>query len=224
MQTPFRALLLGAPGAGKGTQAARLTSKLGFTVLSSGDLLRQAISAGTEDGLAAQSYVRGGQLVPDALVGRLVLAQTEKSLLSKGKEISRWALDGFPRSISQAESLESFLATKKAPLDAVFNLDVPHSVLVQRIEDRWVHAPSGRTYNLSFNPPKTPGKDDVTGEPLSKREDDNVEVYKERLKTYRKLTELLIEYYTAKGILVNFKGETSDEIWPQILSYVQSRT
>ncbi|KAJ1564660.1 hypothetical protein HK096_006891, partial [Nowakowskiella sp. JEL0078] len=132
-----------------------------------------------------------------------------------------WLLDGFPRTVEQAVSFDEFLENNKIPLILVINLDVPEHVILQRIEDRWIHTPSGRTYNYSFNPPKQHGLDDLTGEPLSKREDDNVETYKIRLKTYYEKTAPLLQHYERQGILKSFYGETSAIITPKIESVLK---
>lgn len=240
----IRALLLGAPGAGKGTQASRLRKHHGFNILSSGDLLRSVLLAnkGAEDQVHAnehlaqeiQKHINVGALVPDSLMQDLIFNAISTKLLNpnsqhlhdtnnnnNNNDNGNWALDGFPRSIKQAQMLSRFLKEKNSDLNVVFNLDVPHSVIIQRIEDRWIHASSGRTYNLSYNPPKIPGKDDITGENLTKRPDDNVDTFKKRLDTYSKQTQPLIDFYSKKGILVNFSGETSDEIWNQLEKYIK---
>lgn len=129
---------------------------------------------------------------------------------------SSWLLDGFPRTSAQAQTLEKTLTAHDAGLNLVVELDVPEEVILDRIENRWVHVPSGRVYNLTFNPPKVPGKDDVTGEPLSKRPDDNPVTFKERIDTYKNLTLPLLEFYDKSGIVRSVKGETSDIIYPQL--------
>jgi nucleoside-triphosphate--adenylate kinase len=179
------------------------------------DLLRLHIKDGTEIGKIAKKVIAEGGLVPDEIMVNLMLAELPKYA---GKT---WMLDGFPRTREQAEKLDNALTEKKIPLDMVINLDVPPEVILQRIEDRWVHVPSGRVYNLSYNPPKVAGKDDQTGEPLSKRPDDNVETFKKRLDQYFANTKPLAEYYHQKGILKNFAGATSDEIFPKIKSELE---
>ena len=174
------------------------------------DLLRLHIKDDTNIGKVAKKVIAEGGLVPDEIMIDLVLSELPKY---QGKT---WMLDGFPRTKDQAEKLDKALTSKNIPLDMVINLDVPSEVILQRIEDRWVHIPSGRVYNLSYNPPKVAGKDDVTGEPLSKRPDDNVETFKKRLDQYFQNTKPLADYYDKKGILKNFSGATSDEIFPKI--------
>ncbi|RUP14182.1 adenylate kinase-domain-containing protein [Jimgerdemannia flammicorona] len=127
-----------------------------------------------------------------------------------------WLLDGFPRNIEQATSLDMNLCKAGQPLNLVVNLDVPENVIMQRIMDRWVHIPSGRVYNLDYNPPRRVGFDDLTGEPLSKRPDDNPDVFRVRLAKHKALTTPLLDHYDRRGILVSLRGSTSDEIYPKI--------
>lgn len=210
---PVRGLLLGAPGAGKGTQTKRITAKYPNTlVLSSGDLLRDHMRRGTELGLKAKAIVARGDLIDDGTICKLIIS----TLTERGFMSSSFFLDGFPRTVAQAKTLDKFLADLGVPLNFVINLDVPYGVIIDRIINRWVHAPSGRTYNLSYNPPKVEGKDDVTGEPLSKRLDDDVDTFKARLAVYDDVTIPLRAHYQAAGVLKSFSGETSDVIWPQI--------
>ncbi|KAJ3053805.1 hypothetical protein HK097_003321 [Rhizophlyctis rosea] len=207
---PIRSLIMGSPGAGKGTQTKRITANFGFVTVSSGDLLRKNIADGTPIGKEVDSLIAKGELVPDQTVVRLVVDELGRLA---GKD---WMLDGFPRTLGQAQVLDKVLEEKGMPLDLVINLDVPEEVILQRIMDRWIHAPSGRTYNLSYNPPKVAGLDDVTGEPLTKRPDDNVDTFKTRLDKYHAETMPLRQYYESRGILKNFFGKTSDEIYPLI--------
>lgn len=210
---PVRGLLLGAPGAGKGTQSKRITGKYdGISVLSSGDLLRDHMNRGTDLGLKAKAIIALGELVDDETMCDLVISTlTERGFLTKS-----FFLDGFPRTVAQAETLDRYLTELGSPLNFVVNLDVPYRVIIDRIVNRWIHAPSGRTYNLTYNPPKVPGKDDVTGESLSKRLDDDVETFRSRLKVYDEVTTPLLAHYGSTGVLRTFSGETSDEIWPKI--------
>ncbi|KAJ3337070.1 hypothetical protein HDU93_001693 [Gonapodya sp. JEL0774] len=203
-------LIMGSPGSGKGTQTERMMKHYEMEAISSGDLLRKHIKGGTEVGKIAQKIISEGGLVPDDVMVKLMIEELQNL---KDKTL---LLDGFPRTLPQAEALDSAMSRNKMPLDLVINLDVPPEVILQRIEDRWVHIPSGRVYNLSYNPPKVPGKDDVTGEPLSKRPDDNVDTFKKRLDNYFSMTKPLITYYEKQGKLRNFHGETSDIIAPQI--------
>ncbi|CAO0799791.1 unnamed protein product [Mucor circinelloides] len=212
---PLRLLLIGCPGSGKGTQSSRLEKNFGVAHLSSGDLLRKNITEQTALGQQAQQYVADGKLVPDDLLISLI----DSELLNVGN--TNWLLDGFPRTISQAEALDATLNKLMQPLNLVINLQVPEDVILQRIMDRWIHIPSGRVYNLSYNPPRVPGLDDVTGEPLSKRPDDTPEVFKVRLDQHHAMATPLLDHY--HDVVVNVKGNTSDEIYPQIESEIVNR-
>ncbi|KAJ3293000.1 hypothetical protein HK104_004845 [Borealophlyctis nickersoniae] len=194
----------------QGTQTKRIKANFGFLPVSSGDLLRANIMSGTALGRQVEGIIQSGALVPDELVVDLVASELEKL------EGTSWMLDGFPRTLRQAQALDKILQKLSQPLDLVINLDVPEEVILQRIMDRWIHPASGRTYNLSYNPPKVPGLDDVTGEPLEKRPDDNVEAFKVRLDQYHEENKPLLDYYKSKGILRSFYGKTSDEIYPKI--------
>lgn len=216
----MRGLFLGAPGAGKGTQVSRLLRDFPqLSAISSGDLLRDEIQRGTPAGLKASDYIQKGELIPDADIITLIGAELKKRKWLN--ENSSWLLDGFPRTVTQAPPLDQALGENKAGLNLVLQLQVPEEVILDRIENRWVHLPSGRVYNLTFNPPKEAGKDDVTGEPLSKRPDDNPKVFKERLDKYHAVTMPLVDYYKEQGILHVFEGETSDIIYPKIKAFLE---
>ncbi|KAI8897595.1 adenylate kinase-domain-containing protein [Globomyces pollinis-pini] len=211
--SPFRALILGCPGSGKGTQTKRILKEYPkIKTLASGDMLRDQIYRKTDHGLKIKEMISNGELVPDTFIYPMMIDHIHQV------KNHHWLLDGFPRTISQAKHLDQDLNN---PITMVLNLDVPWNVILNRIEERWIHAPSGRTYNLSFNPPKQPGVDDLTGEPLTKRPDDCPISFKVRLEQYEKLTMPLIEYYEKQGILFNFKGETSDQITPQIFEQLE---
>lgn len=173
---PPRLLLLGAPGSGKGTQTTKLLLQFPkINSLSSGDILRNQINSGTSIGLEASKYIKNGKLVPDTTMVRLITKQLhEMDWLDKK---AAWLLDGFPRTSNQAVALDNTLHTNNSNINMVVELDVDQKVILERIEARWVHVPSGRVYNLDYNPPRVPFKDDITGEPLSKREDDTAEVF-----------------------------------------------
>lgn len=237
--TQMRMLIVGSPGSGKGTQSTRLLKHHTFSVLSAGDVLRSHIQRGTDIGRRADAVIKQGGLMPDGVMMDLIGA--EVSTLG----VSDWLLDGFPRTLGQAQMLDAMLEGEGKPLKLVVNLDVPEGVILDRILQRWTHLPSGRVYNLSYNPPKVEGKDDVTGEPLSKREDDNVETLGKRLKSFHKQTEPMLQHYRSKSgdiididcrtsdpsdtpttgseLFVNLKGDTSNQIWPHLLKIVQSR-
>ncbi|KAI9595183.1 adenylate kinase-domain-containing protein [Syncephalis fuscata] len=217
----LRMLLIGAPGAGKGTQSGRLQRDYGMSALSSGDLLRRHVADRTPVGLQAAEIMARGELVPDTLMIRLILA--ELSHLNGGKMDSSsttlgndWLLDGFPRNRAQASSLDATLLQQGTPLNMVVSLHVPDEVILERILSRWVHASSGRVYNLGYNPPLQPGIDDITGEPLTRRPDDTEPVFRARMRAFRETTEPLLEHYDRQGVLVHLEGETSDVIYGQL--------
>lgn len=217
---PLRLLLLGAPGSGKGTQTTRLLKKFPHIhALSSGDILRAQMAQNTAVGKEAASYIKSGSLVPDSTMVSLIVSQLE---LSKWLNPSvSWLLDGFPRTRAQAEHLHGVLEPSGVGLNLVVELGVDQRVILDRIEARWVHVPSGRVYNLDFNPPKVPFKDDVTGEPLSKRDDDTAEVFQKRLDLYNAQLAPLKEFYSEQGVLHTVSGDTSDVITPQLVELVQ---
>ncbi|KAI8063287.1 adenylate kinase-domain-containing protein [Gongronella butleri] len=212
---PLRLLLLGSPGSGKGTQSERLQKHFGVLHVSSGDLLRRNIQQQTPIGQQAASYMSQGQLVPDPVLISLI----DQELSHVGTH--HWLLDGFPRTLTQAQALDDTLTRLMQPLNLVVNLEVPEEVILDRIMDRWVHIPSGRVYNLSYNPPKTAGRDDETGEPLSKRPDDCPDVFRVRMGQYKAMVAPLLDYYS--DIAVTVKGNTSDEIYPQIEREIVNR-
>ena len=182
----MRIILLGPPGAGKGTQARFLAETFGIPQVSTGDMLRREIKASTPLGLEARKYMDGGALVPDEVVIRMVESRTREADCSNG-----YLFDGFPRTIPQAEALK----TSGLPIDHVLQIDVPDAEIVTRISGRRVHLPSGRTYHVKFNPPKVEGRDDVTGEPLVQRDDDREEAVKKRITEYHAKTKPLVEYF-----------------------------
>ena len=183
----MRLILLGAPGAGKGTQAAFICQKFGIPQISTGDMLRAAIKAGTEMGLAAKKVMDSGALVSDDIIIGLVKERIAQPDCAKG-----FLFDGFPRTIPQADAMKS----AGVNLDFVLEIDVPSSAIIERMSGRRVHVASGRTYHTKFNPPKVEGKDDVTGEDLVQREDDKEETVKKRLDVYQAQTRPLVDYYS----------------------------
>ncbi len=179
-------ILLGPPGAGKGTQAKFLREKFGIPQISTGDMLRAAVKAGTPLGVAAKKVMDAGQLVSDDIIIGLVKERLKQRDCAKG-----YLFDGFPRTIPQAEALKA----ANVPIDFVLEIDVPDDEIIQRMSGRRVHPASGRIYHVKFNPPKSEGRDDVTGEPLILRDDDREGTVKKRLEVYRAQTRPLIDYY-----------------------------
>lgn len=182
----MKLILLGAPGAGKGTQAQFLTKQYGIPQISTGDMLRAAIKAGTEMGKLAKSFMDEGKLVTDEVIIGLV-----KERIAQADCAAGFLLDGFPRTVPQADAL----AEAGVGIDAVVEIDVPDEVIVERMSGRRAHLASGRTYHIVYNPPKVEGKDDETGEELVQRDDDKPEVVKDRLAVYHKQTAPLVDYY-----------------------------
>jgi adenylate kinase len=181
-----RLILLGPPGAGKGTQAAFIRDAYAIPQISTGDMLRAAVKAGTPLGLAAKKVMESGALVSDEIIISLVADRLRAPDCANG-----YLFDGFPRTIPQAEALEA----AHVALDYVLEIVVPDAVIIERMSGRRVHAASGRTYHVKYNPPKVADRDDVTGEPLIQREDDREETVKKRLAVYHAQTEPLIAYY-----------------------------
>jgi adenylate kinase len=182
----MRLILLGGPGAGKGTQANFIKDKYQIPQISTGDMLRAAIKDGTELGKEAKGYMDSGGLVPDEVIIGLVKERIKKADCQKG-----FLFDGFPRTIPQADAMKD----AGVALDAVVDINVPDTEIIKRMGGRRVHLASGRTYHITFNPPKEEGKDDVTGEALIQRDDDQEETVRNRLDVYHSQTEPLVDYY-----------------------------
>ena len=182
----MRLILLGGPGAGKGTQANFIKDKYQIPQISTGDMLRAAIKDGTELGKKAKGYMDSGGLVPDEVIIGLVKERIKKADCQKG-----FLFDGFPRTIPQADAMKD----AGVAIDAVVDINVPDTEIIKRMSGRRVHLASGRTYHITFNPPKEEGKDDVTGEALIQRDDDQEETVRNRLDVYHAQTEPLIDYY-----------------------------
>jgi adenylate kinase len=182
----MRLILLGAPGAGKGTQAAFIIEHFNIPQISTGDMLRAAVKAGTPMGLAAKKVMDAGGLVSDDIIIGLV-----KDRLKEPDCASGYLFDGFPRTLPQADAMKD----AGVLIDYVLEIDVPDSSIIERMSGRRVHTASGRTYHVTFNPPKVAGKDDVTGEELIQRDDDREETVKKRLEVYHGQTKLLVGYY-----------------------------
>jgi adenylate kinase len=182
----MKLILLGPPGAGKGTQANFITTKFGIPQISTGDMLRAAIKAGTPLGLAAKKVMDQGALVSDDIIIGLVQERLKQPDCQRG-----YLFDGFPRTIPQAEAMRK----AGVPLDFVLEIDVPDAEIIARMSGRRVHLSSGRTYHVKFNPPKVADKDDVTGEALIQRDDDKEETVRNRLNVYHSQTKPLVAYY-----------------------------
>ncbi|MES9825132.1 MAG: adenylate kinase [Candidatus Thiodiazotropha endolucinida] len=209
----MRVILLGGPGAGKGTQANYIKEKYQIPQISTGDMLRAHVKAGTELGVAAKKIMDEGGLVSDDIIMGMVKERIAEDDCNNG-----YLFDGFPRTIPQAESLKE----AGVPIDAVVEIDVPDEEIIKRMSGRRVHLASGRTYHVIYNPPKTEGKDDVTGEDLIQRDDDQEETVKARLKVYHEQTEPLVSFYSkeadsgdCKYLKINGVGGV-DEIREQI--------
>ena len=183
----MRLILLGAPGAGKGTQANFICKKYGIPQISTGDMLRAAVKAGSEMGLAAKKVMDAGGLVSDEIIIGLV-----KERITQPDCVNGFLFDGFPRTIVQADAMKH----AGVKLDLVLEIDVPDESIIERMSGRRVHQPSGRTYHLTFNPPRVAGKDDVTGEDLIQRADDEEATVRNRLEVYKKQTRPLVDYYS----------------------------
>jgi adenylate kinase len=183
----MKLILLGAPGAGKGTQANFIKAKFNIPQISTGDMLRAAVKTGTPLGLEAKKIMDAGGLVRDDIIIGLV-----KERICEPDCINGFLFDGFPRTIPQADALKEAGIT----LDFVVEIAVPDEVIIERMSGRRMHPASGRTYHIRFNPPRVPDQDDITGEPLIQREDDKEETVKKRLDVYHEQTEILLDYYT----------------------------
>jgi adenylate kinase len=182
----MRLILLGAPGAGKGTQAAFICKQFGIPQISTGDMLRAAVKAGTAMGLAAKRVMDAGALVSDEIIIGLVKERIAQPDCARG-----FLFDGFPRTIPQADAMRS----AGVKLDLVLEIDVPDAAIIERMSGRRVHMASGRTYHVKFNPPRVAGKDDATGEDLIQRDDDQEETVRKRLEVYQNQTRPLVDYY-----------------------------
>ncbi|KAL2218706.1 adenylate kinase [Thermoascus aurantiacus ATCC 26904] len=225
-----RIILIGAPGVGKGTQTERLIARYPqLAAISSGDLLRENVRKRTPLGLKAESAMQSGNLVPDSMMVDLISSElTSRGWLAPAPASAgnaptlspnaSFILDGFPRTAAQAASLDKLI-----PVNLVVHLLTPPSIILSRIASRWVHEPSGRVYNTEFNPPKVPGRDDVTGEPLTQRKDDSVDTWKQRFKKFEETSKPLLEHYERKGCLLRVEGNSSDEISPKLFEEIERR-
>ncbi|KAE8690824.1 Adenylate kinase 4 [Hibiscus syriacus] len=197
-----RLVLIGPPGSGKGTQSPMIKDEYCLCHLATGDMLRAAVAAKTPLGVKAKEAMDKGELVSDDLVVGIIDEAMKKPSCQKG-----FILDGFPRTVVQAQKLDEMLRKQGTKIDKVLNFAIDDAVLEERITGRWINPSSGRTYHTKFAPPKVPGVDDVTGEPLIQRKDDTPAVLKSRLEAFHRQTEPVIDYYGSKGILANLPAE-----------------
>ncbi|MGB9640082.1 MAG: adenylate kinase [Anaerolineales bacterium] len=194
-------ILLGAPGAGKGTQAQIINEKLGIPHISSGDIFRDNLKNQTELGKLADGYIKAGQLVPDAITIKMI-----KERLSQPDCANGAILDGFPRTPEQAEALKQMLTEFNAQVERVIYISVADEVLIERLSGRWICKAQGHVYHILYNPPKVPGICDIDGSELYQRDDDKIDTVRQRIKVYHQQTQPLIEYYQNKGLLVEIDG------------------
>jgi len=211
-------VLIGPPGSGKGTQAPIIKDKYCLCHLATGDLLRAAVAAGTEMGKKAKAVMESGGLVSDDIVIGIIKDGIKSPDCKKG-----FILDGFPRTTAQAEKLDEMLVTERVgKIDNVLEFKVPDEMLVERICGRWIHAASGRSYHTKFAPPKVAGKDDITGEPLTQRKDDNADTLKSRLAAFHSQTKPVVDYYAKQGLYspidANQKADTVKSVIAAILA------
>ncbi len=201
MNTNYRLVFLGPPGAGKGTQAARITEALAIPHIATGDLFRENVKGATPVGLEVKAFMDRGELVPDRIVIRMVRERLARPDAQKG-----FLLDGYPRSVPQADALEADLAASKTPLDVVFYMTAPDTLIVERLSGRRVCPSCGRTYHVANIPPRKAGVCDGCGGALVQRDDDKPETVKKRLAVYRDQTEALVARYRKSGLLVDLDG------------------
>ncbi len=212
----MKIMLLGPPGGGKGTQAKFIEQKLNIPQISTGDMLRENVKNKTSLGLEAKSYMENGNLVPDSLILNMMQNRLTEDDCEKG-----YILDGFPRTIPQAEGLSVLLSNINQELDLVILLNLNDDIIVKRMGGRRVHPDSGRVYHIEYNPPKVDNKDDLTGEDLIIRPDDQEETVRNRLKVYTNQTAPLIDYYLKKSILQKINADgTIDEIKDSITQII----
>jgi adenylate kinase len=188
-----RIILVGPPGSGKGTQSPKIKNEHCLCHLATGDMLRAAVAAKTPLGMQAKAAMESGGLVSDDLVCGIIADAVKNTECRNG-----FILDGFPRTVGQAEKLDTILKTKGMNIDKVLSFEVPDSVLVDRVVGRWIHPASGRSYHEKFAPPKVPGKDDITGDALVQRKDDNADTLKTRLQAFHAQTKPVLNYYKSK--------------------------
>lgn len=218
--TPPRMVLIGPPGAGKGTQAPNISSKYCICHLATGDMLREQVAKQTELGRAAKQIMDQGGLVSDEIMVGMIRQELDKNAECKNGFI----LDGFPRTVPQASKLDAMLAERKQAIDHAIELKIPDALLISRITGRLIHPASGRSYHKEFNPPKKPMTDDITGEPLIQRSDDNVGTLRKRLDTYHAQTGPVVDYYKGTGVWTPVDAAQSPKlVWASISSILESK-
>jgi len=215
----MRLVLLGAPGAGKGTQAKKLIERYSIPQISTGDILRKAVQDGTPLGKEAKSYMDRGELVPDSVVIGIIKERLKEDDCKKG-----YILDGFPRNVAQAKALDEMLSSLNSPLDYAISIDVPFDELMKRLTGRRTCKSCGQMYNIYFSPPKNNGICDKCGGELYQRDDDKEETIRKRLEVYEAQTAPVIGYYREKGILKSVPGTGGiDDIFNKIISILEKR-
>ncbi|WVQ76512.1 adenylate kinase [Cryptococcus sp. DSM 104548] len=216
---PPRMVLIGPPGAGKGTQAPNISSKYCICHLATGDMLREQVAKQTDLGKAAKKIMDQGGLVSD----EIMVGMIKQELSSNAECKNGFILDGFPRTVPQASKLDAMLAESKQAIDHAVELKIPDALLISRITGRLIHPASGRSYHREFNPPKKPMTDDQTGEPLIQRSDDNVETLKKRLSTYHQQTGPVVEYYKGTGVWTPVDAAQSPKlVWASISKILET--
>ena len=203
----MRIILLGPPGAGKGTQARRLADRYGLAIVATGDTFREQIARGTPLGLQAKAYVDRGEYVPDDVTTRMVLARIDEPDAREG-----FILDGYPRTIAQAQDLERSLAESGRPISAVLNFKISDAIAVKRLASRLVCPGCRRSYNLDFKPPRASGRCDICGAELASRSDDDEATIRHRLEVYHAQTKPLVLYFWERGLLRDIDAEAAEEV------------
>ncbi|CAD8147771.1 unnamed protein product [Paramecium octaurelia] len=214
-----RIVLLGMPGAGKGTHSAKMLARFCMCHLSTGDLLREEVRSGSDFGKRLKGIMDRGELIEDEVMCNLIKYQLAKPACANGA-----ILDGFPRTIPQAQKLDEILKQSGQQIDQAIFMNVREDTVIDRLGGRWTHLASGRTYNYKFNPPKQYGKDDITGEDLIQREDDKESTIRNRLRVYQSKTSPIVDYYRQRSILHEINAERQvDEIWREIKNIVKQK-